>query len=160
MLHTLPAATLAGHEQWPDPENAALCCAKQPRSTAAKVALIHVAQLSVQIAGYDNERDVRVRRFVKTERCEVPLYNWYVTAGKLRREITLDESVITRVYDERGIACPPVEGDVRAPEAEFTAPTGDEGDALPDDGIVHGWVVLRDGRGGTAVRNFDVPMAD
>lgn len=115
---------------------------------------------SLQALGVDE----LLSRFVKTERCEVPLYNWYVSSGKLRREITLDESVITRVYDERGIACPPVEGDVRAPEAEFTAPGGEEGgdagDALPDDGIVHGWVVLRDGRGGTAVRSFDVPMAD
>lgn len=99
-------------------------------------------------------------RFQKEQRCEVPLFNWYVTGGELRREVTLDESVITRVYDPQGVACPPVEGDVRAPEAEFTAPTGEEGDPVPDDGVVHGWVVLRDGRGGTAVRSFDLAIED
>lgn len=108
--------------------------------------------------------DDLLTRFQKEERCEIPLYNWYVSAGALRREITLDEGVISRVYDERGVACPPVEGDVRTPDAEFTAPTGadkeDPGDRLPDDGIVHGWVVLRDGRGGTAVRTFDIPLDD
>jgi hypothetical protein len=102
--------------------------------------------------------DALLSRFTREARCEVPVFNWYVTAGALRREITLDESVITRVFDEQGVACPPVEGDVRAPEAEFTAPTGEEGDPVPDDGVVHGWVVVRDGRGGTAVRSFDLPI--
>ena len=102
--------------------------------------------------------DDLLARFERQERCEVPLFNWYVSAGELRREITLDESVITRVFDPRGVACPPVEGDVRAPEVEFTAPTGEEDDPVPDDGVVHGWVVLRDGRGGTDFRSFDLPV--
>ncbi|MDP2343033.1 MAG: hypothetical protein Q8O67_18905 [Deltaproteobacteria bacterium] len=97
-------------------------------------------------------------RFARVERCEVPLFNWYVSAGELDREITLDESVISRVFDPRGVACPPVEGEVLAPEVEFTAPTGDKDDPLPEDDVVHGWVVLRDGRGGTAVRSFDLPV--
>ena len=104
--------------------------------------------------------DDLLARFEREERCEIPLFNWYVTGGTLRREVTLDESVITSVFDARGVACPPVEGDVRSPEAEFTAPTGEEGDPVPEDGVVHVWVVLRDGRGGTAVRSVDLPVED
>lgn len=102
--------------------------------------------------------DELLTRFRKEARCEIPTFNWYVTAGKVRNEVTLDESVANRVYDPQGIACPPVEGEVRAPEAEFTAPDGTEENPLPDDGVVHGWVVLRDGRGGTAVRSFDLAI--
>lgn len=106
--------------------------------------------------------DDLLARFQREERCEIPLFNWYVSAGKLRREVTLDESVINSVFDARGVACPPVEGDVRTPEAEYTPPSGDDaedpGDAVPDDKVVHGWVVLRDGRGGTAVRSFDLDL--
>ncbi len=104
--------------------------------------------------------DDLLSRFTREDRCEIPLFNWYVSAGALRIEVTLDETVITRVFDERGIACPPVDGDIREPATEFTAPTGEEGDPLPADGVVHGWVVLRDGRGGTAVRAFDLPLED
>ena len=102
--------------------------------------------------------DDLVHRFERQGRCEIPVFNWYVSAGELKREITLDESVINRVFDARGIACPPVEGEARVAEVQYTAPTGEEGDPLPDDGVVHGWVVLRDGRGGTAVRTFDLPL--
>jgi hypothetical protein len=35
----------------------------------------------------------------------------------------------------------------------FTAPSGDE---IPSDGVVHGWLVMRDGRGGTAYTSFDL----
>ena len=31
-------------------------------------------------------------------------------------------------------------------------------DPLPADGVVHAWVVMRDGRGGTAVRAFALPV--
>jgi hypothetical protein len=101
-------------------------------------------------------------RFERVQRCEVPTFNWYVTAGKVRREITLDEGVIQRVFDPRGVPCPPVEGDVRIPEAEYTAPSGadddDVGDALPDGDVIRAWVVMRDGRGGTATRSFDFTL--
>jgi hypothetical protein len=97
-------------------------------------------------------------RFEKVQRCEIPIFNWYVTAGKVRREITLDEGVVTDVFDARGVACPPVEGDPRTPDTQFTAPAGTDDDPLPDDGVVHAWVVLRDGRGGTAVKSFDLPV--
>ena len=88
--------------------------------------------------------DDLLARFERQQRCEVPLFNWYVSAGEVDNEITLDESVINRVFDPRGVACPPVEGDIRAPEVEFTAPTGEEDDPLPDDGVVHGWVAMRE----------------
>jgi hypothetical protein len=123
--------------------------------------------LKVDLAGLDLSDQEKLKdvplddllaRFERVQRCEIPVFNWYVTAGSLRRESTLDESVIARVFDPRGVPCPPVEGDVRAPEAEFTAPTGDEGDPVPDDGVVHAWAVLRDGRGGTAVRAFDMTI--
>jgi hypothetical protein len=99
-----------------------------------------------------------LRRFQKVQRCEVPTFSWFVTHGRVRRDTTLDEGVITRVYDAAGVSCPAVEGDVRAPEVEYTAPTGDEDDPLPADGLVHGWVVMRDGRGGSAVRSFDLTL--
>lgn len=97
-------------------------------------------------------------RFEKVQRCEVPTFSWFVTHGRVRRDTTLDESVVERVYAPRGIDCPPIEGEERAPEAQYTAPTGDEGDPLPVDGVVHGWVVMRDGRGGTAVRAFELTV--
>jgi hypothetical protein len=97
-------------------------------------------------------------RFEKVQRCEVPLFNWFVTAGSLRREVTLDEGVVTEVFDERRVPCPAVEGEPRTPETLFTAPAGTEEDPLPDEGVVHAWVVMRDGRGGTAVHSFDLPV--
>ena len=103
--------------------------------------------------------DELLTRFKRQQRCEIPTFNWYVTAGAVRREISLDEGIIARVYDARGVDCPAVEGDVRSAETEFTAPAGDEDDPLPADGVVHAWVVLRDGRGGSAVRAFDLPIA-
>ena len=105
------------------------------------------------------ETEELLSRFERQQRCEIPTYNWYVTAGRVRREITVDEGIIGRVYDARGVDCPAVEGDLRTADTEFVAPTGGEEDPLPVDGIVHGWVVLRDGRGGTAVRAFDLPIA-
>lgn len=125
--------------------------------------------LQVDLAGLDLANpeslealgvDELLTRFKRQQRCEIPTFNWYVTAGTVRREITLDEGIIARVYDARGVDCPAVEGDVRTAETEFTAPTGEEDDPLPEDGIVHGWVVLRDGRGGAAVRSFDLPIAE
>jgi hypothetical protein len=104
----------------------------------------------------DADLDELLKRFRREQRCEVPTFNWYVSAGRVRREITLDESVVERVFDERGVDCPPVEGDIRTADTEFTAPTGEEGDSFPEDGVIHAWVVLRDGRGGTAVRSFDL----
>ena len=102
--------------------------------------------------------DDLLTRFERQRRCEIPVYNWFVTGGRLRRDVTLDEAAISRVYDARGVDCPAVEGDVRTPEAILTVPTGDEDDPLPDDGIIHTWVVLRDGRGGTAVSTIDLPI--
>ena len=99
--------------------------------------------------------DDMIKRFQKVQRCEIPTFTWFVTAGRVRRDTTLDEGVVQRVYDARGVDCPPVEGDARAPEAEYALPTGDKTDPIPKDGVVHGWVVMRDGRGGTAVRAFD-----
>ena len=124
--------------------------------------------LKMDLAGLDLENpasfaaldiDELLTRFERQQRCEIPTFNWYVTAGRIRREITVDEGIIARVYDERGVACPAVEGDLRTAETEYTAPTGDdEEDPLPADGVVHGWVVLRDGRGGTATLSFDLPI--
>ncbi len=108
----------------------------------------------------DADVDELLTRFRREQRCEVPTFNWYISAGKVRREITLDESVIARVFDERGVDCPPVEGELRSADTEFTAPTGDEDDPIPEGGVIHAWVVLRDGRGGTAVRSFDLSIED
>lgn len=97
-----------------------------------------------------------IERFEKVQRCEIPTFSWFVTHGRVRRDTTLDESVVERVFDERGVDCPPVEGDERAPEVEYTPPTGEADDPLPADGEpIRGWVVMRDGRGGTAVRSFE-----
>lgn len=100
--------------------------------------------------------DKLVARFEKVQRCEIPTFSWFVTHGRVRRDTTLDESVVQRVFDERGVDCPPVEGEERAPEVEYTPPTGEEGDPIPEDGVVRGWVVMRDGRGGVAVRSFEL----
>lgn len=106
----------------------------------------------------DVPREDLLARFERVQRCEVPVFSWYVTAGAVRRETTLDEGVLERVYDPRGVPCPPVEGDVRARQAEYTAPTGEDDDTIPEGGVIHAWVVLRDGRGGTAVRSFDLSL--
>lgn len=122
--------------------------------------------LKVDLAGLDLEdeealrnlpEDELRRRFEKVQRCEIPVFSWYATAGELRREDTVDETVIERVYDPRGVPCPALEGEIRTPEVRFTAPAAD--DARLDDGVVHVWVVLRDGRGGTAFRSLDVPVS-
>lgn len=107
----------------------------------------------------DVDTDELLSRFERQQRCEIPTFNWFVTAGKVRREVTVDEGIIGRVYDQRGVACPAVEGALRTADTEYTAPTGDEDDPLPEDDVVHAWVVLRDGRGGTAFRSFDLPVA-
>ena len=99
-------------------------------------------------------------RFERVLRCEIPVYSWFVTAGHLRRETTVDEDVIERVYDGRGVACPAIEGELRTADTEFTVPTGDDVDPLPEGGVIHAWVVMRDGRGGTAFRSFDLTIAD
>ena len=125
--------------------------------------------LKADLAGLDLEDpeqlgevsvDELLPRFQRVQRCEIPTFNWFATAGSVRREITLDEGVVARVYDGRGVDCPPVEGDARTPETEFTAPTGEEDDPLPEDGVLRGWVVVRDGRGGTAVRAFELDVED
>jgi hypothetical protein len=113
----------------------------------------------LDLSSPDTVRDIPVdellSRFQKVQRCEIPTFSWFLTHGRVRTDTTLDESVVLRVFDERGIDCPPVEGDERAPEVEYTPPTGEDDDPLPPDGIVRGWVVMRDGRGGAAVRSFD-----
>lgn len=105
------------------------------------------------------ETEELLSRFERQQRCEIPTYTWYVTAGRVRRENTVDEGVIGRVFDPRGVDCPAVEGDLRTADTAFIAPTGGADDPLPPDGVVHVWVVLRDGRGGTAVRTLDLPIA-
>jgi hypothetical protein len=120
--------------------------------------------LRVDFAGLDlsdpESLEDLLARFERVQRCEIPVFSWFVTAGLMRQDTTLDEGVLERVFDPRGVPCPPVEGEAREPEAEFTAPTGDDGDPLPKGGVVHAWVVLRDGRGGTATRSFDLPLED
>jgi hypothetical protein len=98
-------------------------------------------------------------RFRRVGRCEIPTYTWYVSAGRVRREVTVDEGAIARVFDPRGVPCPALEGDLRTADTEYTAPAGDDGDPLPGDGTVHVWVVARDGRGGTAVRELSLPVS-
>lgn len=113
----------------------------------------------LDLSNPDSARDIPieelVQRFQKVQRCEIPTFSWFVTHGRVRRDTTLDESVVQRVFDVRGVDCPPVEGDQRAPEVEYTPPTGEEDDPVPADGLVRGWVVMRDGRGGAAVRAFE-----
>lgn len=117
--------------------------------------------LKVDLAGLDLTdpealRDVPMedllRRFEKVQRCEIPTFSWFVTHGSVRRDTTIDEGVVRRVFDPRGVDCPPVEGDERIATVRYTPPVDDE--PVPDDGVVRGWVVLRDGRGGTATRSF------
>ena len=91
-------------------------------------------------------------RFEKVQRCEIPTFSWFVTHGSVRRDTTIDEGVVKRVFDERGVDCPPVDGDERVAPVQYTAPVDD--DPVPADGVVRGWVVLRDGRGGVATRDF------
>jgi hypothetical protein len=127
-------------------------------------ALEQYVSLQVDLAGMDLSNPASVRdvpmeellgRFQKVQRCEIPTFSWFVTHGRVRRDTTVDEGVVARVYDARGIDCPAVEGEERAPEVEYTAPAGSKEDPLPEDGLVRAWVVMRDGRGGTAVRAFD-----
>lgn len=117
--------------------------------------------LKVDFAGLDLSdpealRDVPLEdlltRFEKVQRCEIPTFSWFVTHGSVRRDTTIDEGVIDRVFDERGVDCPEVEGEERVAPVQYTPPVDDE--PVPADGVVRGWVVLRDGRGGTATRAF------
>ena len=91
-------------------------------------------------------------RFQKVQRCEIPTFSWFVTHGSVRRDTTIDEGVVQRVFDARGVDCPEIEGEERVAPAEYTPPA--DGDRTPADGVVRAWVVLRDGRGGTATRAF------
>jgi hypothetical protein len=122
----------------------------------------------VDLAGLDPADDAAMaeltvddvlRRVTRVQRCELPTFNWFVTAGRLRQEFTVDEGVVARAFDVRGVDCPSLDGDARSPEVTYVAPTGDEEDPLPKSGVVHAWVVVRDGRGGTAVQSFDLPVA-
>lgn len=117
--------------------------------------------LKVDLAGLDLTdpealRDVPMEelleRFEKVQRCEIPTFSWFVTHGSVRRDTTLDEGVVHRVFDPRGVDCPPVDGEEREATVRYTPPVED--DPVPADGVVRGWVVLRDGRGGTATRSF------
>lgn len=94
-------------------------------------------------------------RFEKVRRCELPVFSWFVTGGTLRRDTTVDERVVAGEFKKRGVECPAVEGEPRRPEVRFTAPSDKE---LPGDGLVRGWVVMRDGRGGTAYTSFDLTI--
>jgi hypothetical protein len=118
--------------------------------------------LKVDLAGLDlddpdalselGEEELK-KRLKKVERCEIPIFSWFVTAGTLRRGTTVDERVVEDFFADDGQTCPPVEGEIRRPEVRYTAPEGEE---IPNDGVVHGWVVMRDGRGGTATHAFEL----
>ncbi|OGQ22950.1 MAG: hypothetical protein A2138_10750 [Deltaproteobacteria bacterium RBG_16_71_12] len=117
--------------------------------------------LKVDFAGLDLSdpealRDVPLEdlleRFEKVQRCEIPTFSWFVTHGSVRRDTTIDEGVVQRVFDARGVDCPDVEGEERVAPVRYQPPVDDE--PVPADGVVRGWVVLRDGRGGTATRAF------
>ncbi|MCC7112400.1 MAG: hypothetical protein IT382_24120 [Deltaproteobacteria bacterium] len=96
--------------------------------------------------------DELLQRFEKVQRCEIPAFSWFVTHGSVRRDTTLDEGVLARVFDPRGVDCPEVEGDEHLPSVRYHPPVDD--DPVPADSVVRGWVVMRDGRGGTATRSF------
>ena len=128
--------------------------------------------LQVDLAGLDLQDptalsklsvDELLPRFHKVQRCEIPVFSWYATGGHFEEGITLDEHVVDTVYPPRGVTCPPLEGDVQEPAVQFRAPSGktasDLEDTLPVDGIVHAWVVMRDGRGGTAATSFTLKVA-
>ncbi len=112
-----------------------------------------------EVAMADVTVDDVLRRVTRVQRCEIPTFNWFVTSGRLRQEFTVDEGVVARAFDGRGIDCPSLDGEARTPEAVYVAPAGDEEDPLPESGVVHAWVVVRDGRGGTAVQAFELPIA-
>jgi hypothetical protein len=97
-------------------------------------------------------------RVERVQRCEIPVFSWFINSGSVRRGTTQDEAVVQEVFDPLGIACPPIEGDIRTPDTEYTAPDGSEAQPFPSGDVVRGWVVLRDGRGGTAVRSFDLAL--
>lgn len=110
----------------------------------------------LDLADPDSLREVPMeellQRFEKVQRCEIPAFSWFVTHGSVRRDTTLDEGVLGRVFDPRGVDCPEVEGDEHLPTVRYHPPVDDE--PVPADGQVRGWVVMRDGRGGTATRSF------
>jgi hypothetical protein len=119
--------------------------------------------LSIDLQGLDTQNpetlaeltpEALEQRVEVVQRCEIPVFSWFITSGRVRRETTQDESVITNVFDPQGIACPTIEGEIRTADTAYTPPDGSEEQPLPADGVVHGWVVLRDGRGGVAVRDF------
>ncbi len=121
--------------------------------------------LKVDLAGLDLAdpealRDVPMedllKRFEKVQRCEIPTFSWFVTHGSVRRDTTIDEGVVRRVFDARGVDCPPVEGEERVATVRYHPPVDD--DPVPADGVVRGWVVLRDGRGGAAARAFSFQL--
>ncbi|HEY4222263.1 MAG TPA: hypothetical protein VGO62_12995 [Myxococcota bacterium] len=99
--------------------------------------------------------DDLVKRFSKVQRCEIPTFSWFATAGRFDRDSTVDESVVASIFDPEGVDCPAIEGEPRVPQVSYAPPTGAAGDEKPKDGVVHAWVVMRDGRGGTAVKSFD-----
>ena len=122
--------------------------------------------LQVDLSGLDTnnpalfeslEESEILARFVRVRRCELPLFSWYVTSGTLRQETTVDERPLHTLYPDRGIACPDSEGRPRDPRVRCTAPSGDE---LPPNGLVHAWVVMRDGRGGTDFHSFSFEVVE
>lgn len=90
-------------------------------------------------------------------RCEVPAFSWYVTAGVLQSEVSVDEQGMIGSFAGRGIECPASPSTPRRPEIQFTAPS-----SIPSGAVatVHGVVVIRDGRGGTDFFAFDLPVAE
>lgn len=134
----------------------------EPDYDQASLQAYHSLRIELEGLALDDPTTLRqlsdeelLARFEKVRRCEVPVFSWFVTGGTLRRDTTVDERVVAGEFKQRGVECPPVEGEARRPEVRFTAPTGED---LPSDGIVHGWVVMRDGRGGTAYTSFDLTV--
>ena len=99
-------------------------------------------------------QDEILARLQKVRRCEVPIFSWYVTAGILQQETTADERVLTDIHAFRGESCPPLQGETRRPEVQFTAP-----EDLDDEERVHIWAVMRDGRGGTDAHHLEMSIA-
>lgn len=101
----------------------------------------------------DLAQDELIARLRKVRRCEVPIFSWYVTDGTLQQETTADERVLTDIHAFRGESCPPLQGQARRPEVQFTAPQNVDGEER-----LHIWGVMRDGRGGTDSQHLAISV--
>lgn len=139
------------------------------RPTYDEGALQEYFSLHIDLAGLDLENAASLRelsegeliaRSSRVRRCEIPVFSWFVTGGQLQHDTSLDERVVKGVYlEERGVRCPAAEGTAegapRRPEVRYIAPKGAD---APPGGVVRAWVVMRDGRGGTAFTSFEMHL--